>query len=119
MRVFLAILAARQLDDGCKHVKEWDEVEDDRGVHQELIGADGLLIDLTGQENRSGDGRLHQDGDVRRLPFRMDLAEGRRQIAINSHHKRHARNARDRAAHSARIAHGHQHRSQHAQQSDL
>jgi hypothetical protein len=76
VRIFFAVFAAGELDDRGKHVEKRNEVENDGRVDEELIGAArGSLIWLPSRMAPESDG-LHEDGDVRRLPARMDLAEG-------------------------------------------
>src|ERR1035437_4756337 len=74
--VLIAVLAVYQFDDGREHVEKWDEVENDGGVDQELIGTTGAFVDLAAQQDCARNHGLHQDGDVRRFPAGMDLAEG-------------------------------------------
>jgi len=49
----------------------------------------------------------------------MNLAEGGGQVAIDSHHEGHARDSRNRAADTARVAHRDQNSREDAQESDL
>jgi hypothetical protein len=55
VRILVAVLAVRQLDDGREHVEKWNEVENDAGVDQLLIGALRRLVDLAAQQNGRGD----------------------------------------------------------------
>ena len=75
----------------------------------DLIGVARGLIDLAEQQHCAGKSGLHQNRNIGRLPFGMNFAKRRRQIAVDPHHEGNARDARNRAAHSAGIAHSHQH----------
>ena len=55
MRVFIAVFAAGQFDDGREHVEKRNEVENDPGVDQLLIGALRRLIDLATEQDGCGD----------------------------------------------------------------
>jgi hypothetical protein len=44
---------ARQANDSSKHVQKRDEIENDAGVDEELIGAARGVVDLADEQNRS------------------------------------------------------------------
>ena len=88
-----AALPVGELDDGCKHVEEGNEVEDDAGVDQFLVGALHRLVDLTSEQDGCGDGGLDEDGYPGRLPAGVDLAEGRGQVAVDADDKGHSGDA--------------------------
>src|ERR1700691_2823124 len=108
----------RELDDGGEHVKERNEVEDDGCVDEELIGTAGGVVDLADEQDRTGDNGLHEDRDVRRLPSRMNFAEGRGQVAVDANNKRNTRDAGDSAADSAGVADGDEDGGEHSQRAD-
>ena len=45
-----------------KHVEEWNEVENDRRIDEDLVGGDyPTIFDLAQQEDYGGKHRLHED----------------------------------------------------------
>src|ERR1035437_7177399 len=92
MRILVAIFAARQFDDCCEHVEKWNELENNPGIDQLLIGALSRLINLASQQNRRRDCSLHQNRNPRSLPARMNLAECRGKITVDSDNKGHPGN---------------------------
>src|SRR5712664_3900424 len=103
---------AGQFDRRGVHVQKRNEVKDDGDVNQALIRAARRFAYLTEQQNRAGNHRLCDDRNVRRLPARMNLAEGLRQVAVDAHDERHARDSRHRAADAACISDGDQNRGE-------
>src|SRR4029079_19202574 len=115
MRVSIAIATIRQLNHSSKHIQERNEVENDRSVDQELVCLDDRgAVNLTDQQNQARYHCLDKNRDIRRLPLRMDLAECRRQIAVDTDNKRDSRDSSNGAAHSAGIPERDKHGCQNA-----
>ena len=66
VRIGGAVGTAGEFDDRAVHVKERNEVEDGGRVDEDLIGADGSVVDLADEQDDGGNCGLDQDGDVRR-----------------------------------------------------
>ena len=82
--ILVAVFAVGELDDGGKHIEEGDEVEDDAGVDELLVGALHRLVDLAAEEDGGGDGGLDEDGDPGSFPAGVDFAEGGGEVAVDA-----------------------------------
>ena len=94
-RIQLAVTLVGQADDAGVHIKEGHEVEDNGGVDQRLIGAANALIELEEQQHGRRQSRLDEDGNVRRAPAWVDLAECGGQVVIDAGDEWDARDAGD------------------------
>src|SRR6185503_9945068 len=105
MRILSSIFAASELDYRSEHVQERNEVKNDSGRDEELVGSnDGWVVDLAQDEDSGRKPRLHKDRYVRRLPSRVDFSERFRQITIDTNLEWHARNSGNGAADAACVA---------------
>src|SRR5713101_7372071 len=106
MFILAAVFPPSQLDHCSIHIEEWNEVQDRRGINQNLISTAGRLVDVAHKQQCQGNSRLHENRNIWRPPLRMNLSERRRQVAIDADDKRYARDSRHRAPNAAGISEG-------------
>ena len=110
MSIFTAVRKLHEFDCRRKHVKKRNEIQNNRGIDQELIRTARRLVDLADQQNQSGNDGLHENRNVRRFPAPVNFPKRGWQVAIYADDKRYTRNPSYGTADTAGITHGDEHR---------
>src|SRR5260370_7601723 len=92
MLISFTVRAPRELDCGQIHIEKWDEVEDDRDIYEQLVGAGGRLVELPEQQHHSRTYALDKNCDVRGAPTAVNLAQRPSDIAVHSNPQSAPRN---------------------------